>query len=119
MSLADLKKKQGKRPHKKLSVEEFIEDATAYSQGKSVLSNSTKRLGIQHKRKQAVKSTRFKHATFSLSNECIVQLNQLTQETGINKSKLIRLLVDSVDAESINSLTIDEADHTCDPLDKK
>jgi hypothetical protein len=92
MSLADLKKKQSKVKSKILSVDDFIEDAQAYARGESILDkiHHNKKLKLRVKRN---KSTRAKHATFSLSENCIVQLAELAQETGINKSKLIRMLV--------------------------
>lgn len=106
MSLADLKKKKKKKAVKQLSVEEFINDATAYSQGKSVLDKPSELLPSQAKVRKARK--RKKHATFSLSEKCIVQLNELTKETGINKSKLIRLLVDGISAADAKKLIKDK-----------
>lgn len=106
MSLADLKKKKDKKPVKKLSVEDFIDDATAYSQGQSQLGEQATNQPATMKRKNNKRRSkrRTKHATFSLSQECIVQLNELTKETGINKSKLVRLLVDSTTPNTIKEI---------------
>jgi len=41
-----------------------------------------------------------RHATFTLSEEAIEVLNQLSQETGVSKSKLIRQLILNVDAQN-------------------
>lgn len=92
MSLSDLKKKQPKVKNKMLSVDDFIDDAQAYARGESILDklHHNKKIKLRVKRN---KSTRVKRATFSLSENCIVQLTELAQETGINKSKLIRMLV--------------------------
>ncbi len=113
MSLADLKKKKKTKTVKKLSVEEFINDATAYSQGQSVLDKPGDVL--PNKASTRKKKKRTKHATFSLSQKCIVQLNKLTQETGVNKSKLVRLLVDSASSNGVVGL-LEEKEQ---PKDKK
>lgn len=91
MSLANLKKKQPTARLKKLTVEDFIEDAQAYARGESVLGQlAAQAIKVRVKRN---KSTRTKHATFSLSENCISQLANLAQRTGISKSKLVRMLV--------------------------
>ncbi|MFC0049568.1 ribbon-helix-helix domain-containing protein [Rheinheimera tilapiae] len=41
-----------------------------------------------------------RHATFTLSEEAIGVLNQLSLETGVSKSKLIRQLILNVDAQN-------------------
>jgi len=97
MSLADLKKKKTNKTRRPLSVDDFIEDATAYSQGRSTLDSSENVLSPKTTTLPHVKFKRFKNATFSLSQTSIVQLNQLAQATGVNKSKLIRILVATAD----------------------
>lgn len=37
-------------------------------------------------------------ATFSLDTDVIEKINQLSQETSLNKSKLLRLLINSADS---------------------
>jgi hypothetical protein len=85
MSLSDLKKKQTTKPKPKLSVEEFIDDAKAYAKGKSVIEAHA--ASSSHHRN-------FKNATFTLSPENINQLTELSEKTGIAKSRIIRLLID-------------------------
>lgn len=92
MSLADLKNNKSKSQVKTLSIDDFIDDAVAYSQGKSTLGRQG--MAPPKKRKKTNRSSRCKRATFSLSDQCIVQLNELAQKTGINKSRLIRMMVD-------------------------
>jgi len=104
MSLADLKKKKTNKTRKPLSVDDFIEDATAYSQGRSTLDSSENVLSPKTTAQPHVKFKRFKNATFSLSHTSIVQLNQLSQATGINKSKLIRILVATADPKALKIL---------------
>jgi hypothetical protein len=86
MSLTDLKRKQQKQKPQKVSIEEFIEDAVNYAEGKpSQLQKSAK------PKKTAPR--KFRHATFSLSETSIRQLDDLAQSTGIAKSRLLRMFI--------------------------
>jgi len=107
MSLADLKKKKTKKKRQPVSVDDFIDDATSYSQGRSALNSSTTVLSSQTKHHSPLKCKRFKNATFSLSQASIVQLSQLAKETGISKSKLIRILVANADAVALKNLKLE------------
>lgn len=94
MSLTDLKRRKPK-PRKSLSIEEFIEDANNYAFGQPSLSQRTKK---KHKAKQTVSlkkqsSKIFRHATFTLTESCIAQLNQLARDNKIAKSRLIRMMI--------------------------
>ena len=93
MSLADLKKKAAGKNLKKLDVDEFIEDATAYAQGHSILTQPTL---PAKKRKQNARARNFKNATFTLSHEHIEQLNHLAEHTGFAKSRILRLLIEQL-----------------------
>ena len=105
MSLADLKKQQTKVKVKKLSVEDFIDDAKAYALGKSIIGQKSVKKKVD--RVKANRTSRAKHATFSLSEDCIAQLTELAQQTGINKSKLIRILIDKANNQDDLSNLID------------
>ena len=97
MSLNDLKKKGPKKPKPKLSVEEFIDDATAYAKGKSVIDGNS-----------APKNTRcrnYKNATFTLAPTNIEHLNQLAESTGLAKSRLIRLMIEQAMDEALKALS--------------
>ncbi len=90
MSLTDLKRKKKKVQQTKISVEDFIEDANNYALGKpSVLEAKPARP------KGLDKSTTkiFRHATFTLTEQSIAQLNALSKETNIAKSRLLRIFI--------------------------
>ena len=90
MALTDLKKKS--QPHGKsgFTADEFIDDANNYAMGMPRIvslrlpdaddTDDTTRLPMRH-------------ATFTLSQEAIDALNELSQATGEAKSKLIRKLI--------------------------
>ena len=105
MSLADLKKKQLKIKVKKLSIEDFIDDAQAYALGKSIIGQKSVKKKLD--RAKANRTGRAKHATFSLSEDCIAQLSELAHQTGINKSKLIRILIDKANSQDALSGLVD------------
>ena len=80
MSLSDLKKPGKRKKAKKLSVDEFIDGATAYSQGRA-------------EKRQPASARKYKNATFSLRIEQIEQLTKLSRQLRLNKSKIIRRLI--------------------------
>ena len=108
MSLIDLKKSSvSKAKKKKVTVDEFIDDAENYAAGKPKVVSSDKTDVDQamitkesatdwpkHQLKQS-KSTK-RHATFTLSEDAIVQLNLLSQESKLAKSHIIRILVNEL-----------------------
>lgn len=107
MSLTDLKKsKRGAKKSKKFTVDEFIADAENYAQGKpKIVSSEAKDLSVQEailvaKAQAAKKSAskieggrRFRHATFTLSELAIEQLQELATDTKLAKSHIIRILI--------------------------
>lgn len=118
MSFRDLKKTGSKSlPKKQVSIEDFIEDANTYAQGDSAIvgpevkSNMSleqaieaTKLHIKNKKTQE-KSTStantstnkpFRHATFTLSEEAITQLNLLAKESKLAKSHILRILIDEL-----------------------
>ncbi|KFZ37138.1 hypothetical protein HR45_12045 [Shewanella mangrovi] len=106
MSLTDLKRNLVKKKPKKVSVEDFIEDATNYAAGKpSKLQHGEKGDAEQVTRKLSKGKTpkQFRHATFTLTEQSISQLDDLSQQTGIAKSKLLRIFI-----ANFSQLTDDE-----------
>jgi hypothetical protein len=110
MSLIDLKKsKNAPKKKKQFTVDEFIADADNYAQGKAkIVSAEQKNLTLQKailaaKKKAANKQNnkgesgrRFRHATFTLSESTIEQLQELALETKLAKSHIIRILIDEL-----------------------
>ena len=106
MSLTDLKKSNNdKKPKKTFTVDEFIADAENYAQGSPALVSSelTNPLNLKQaiaaakileQKKQDEKSHKpFRHATFTLSEEAIEQLQELAQVSKLAKSRIIRVLI--------------------------
>ena len=111
MSLTDLKKGKGKGVKKKnFTVDEFIADAEDYAKGQPKLVKQGKEAGDsplnleqaiafaeQKVSEQSDKKDRnrpFRHATFTLSEDAIAQLNSLAKDSKLAKSHIIRILID-------------------------
>jgi hypothetical protein len=107
MSLIDLKKSNvSNAKKKKVTVDEFIADAENYAVGKpEVVSSEKMTLDQAITTKAPAVETNWpkrlttkpklpkRHATFSLSEDAIAQLNLLSRESKLAKSHLIRILV--------------------------
>ncbi|MEE1675227.1 replication protein RepA [Agarivorans aestuarii] len=93
MSLTDLKKRT-KQPVKrsKVSVDQFIEDADNYAQGKTSASNKPL--------KNPKATTNFRHCTFTFDASAIAHLQQASEQHKVAKSKLLRLLLKQFDSLS-------------------
>lgn len=98
MSLTDLKRKKLKTDRSKLTVDDFIEDANNYAFGKpsvidvgpdALVPPPTVKKGLD---KKTTKS--YRHATFTLTERSIAQLDKLAKQTKVAKSKLLRLLIE-------------------------
>jgi hypothetical protein len=90
MALTDLKKKS--QPHGKpgFTADEFIDDANNYAMGLPRI------VSLRQPLPEEVDDTTrlpMRHATFTLSQEAIDALNELSKATGEPKSKLIRKLI--------------------------
>lgn len=90
MALTDLKKKS--QPHGKpgFTADEFIDDANNYAMGMPRI------VSLRQPLPEEVDDTTrlpMRHATFTLSQEAIDALNELSLATGEAKSKLIRKLI--------------------------
>lgn len=114
MSLTDLKKNKD-RPHSKdkvkgqFTIDEFIADADNYAKGApQIVSNENhgkmnlkqaiydaKRL-IEQRKSAEGQSKPFRRATFTLSENTIEQLKQLSEGTDLAKSHIIRILIDEL-----------------------
>jgi len=113
MSLSDLKKsKDGKIKRKAFTVDEFIADAENYAKGSPeiVSGDNSQILNLKQAlaaakqfevKKRAeptekVQTKPFRHATFTLSEEAITQLQELAKESNLAKSHIIRILIDEL-----------------------
>jgi len=113
MSLSDLKKsKDGKSTKKAFTVDEFIADAENYAKGapEIVSGDSKQTLDLKEalaaakqfevkqraERRNKSDEKRFRHATFTLSEQAIEQLQELAKDSNLAKSKIIRILIDEL-----------------------
>ncbi|MCH4293708.1 MULTISPECIES: ribbon-helix-helix domain-containing protein [Shewanella] len=93
MSLTDLKRKKPKLDRDKISVEDFIEDANNYALGRpTIIDEEGRNLRIKLGLDKSTTKV-YRHATFSLTTKSIEQLDDLAKQTGIAKSKLLRILI--------------------------
>ncbi len=110
MSLTDLKKsKDSKATKEQFTVDDFIADADNYAKGapqivspehhgKLTLKqaiNDAKRM-IEQKKNVTEKTKPFRRATFTLSENTIAQLQELSEDTDLAKSHIIRILIDEL-----------------------
>ncbi len=114
MSLTDLKKSKD-RPHSKenvkeqFTIDEFIADADNYAKGSpQIVSNENHgkmnlkqaihdaKLLIDRKKAANAQGKPFRRATFTLSENTIEQLQQLSVGTDLAKSHIIRILIDEL-----------------------
>lgn len=110
MSLTDLKKGKGQKVKKKtFTVDEFISDAESYAKGTGTIVrrgeqevakpldlNDAIELAEQKvtEREQKEQTNKpFRHATFTLSEDAITQLNNLSKDSNLAKSHIIRILI--------------------------
>ncbi|MCC2618084.1 ribbon-helix-helix domain-containing protein [Aestuariibacter halophilus] len=84
MTLASLKKCAPSVERAPRSVDEFIDEATLYARGLD-------KVVVLHETRAVQEQGPFKRATFTLSEQAIGALNDLSEKTGIAKSRLIRI----------------------------
>ena len=126
MSLIDLKKSQGGQVKKKnFTIDEFICDAEEYAKGAPKIVSELSPDGEKHKLslRQAIRAVKhhvglaaiehpsaqeikvaprnkgekpFRRATFTLSEEAIEQLHDLSEGTELAKSHILRILIDEL-----------------------
>ncbi|GLX82144.1 replication protein RepA [Thalassotalea eurytherma] len=104
MSLTDLKKSAVKRKDAKkaVNVDDFIEDALNYAKGKPQVVSASSSASIAVKK---VKKN-YRHATFTLNEQAINQLQYLADETKLAKSHIIRILLDSDEDKTLKAKLI-------------
>jgi hypothetical protein len=110
MSLTDLKKgKESKQTKEQFSVDDFIADADNYAKGApQIVSNDNRgkmnlkqaihdvKGMIEQKKAFERQNKPFRRATFTLSENTIEQLKQLSEGTDLAKSHIIRILIDEL-----------------------
>lgn len=107
MALTDLKKNSTRSTNRTLSVDEFIADAEHYAMGAPTQVPTITKIVPEPSPSASAQLNAgpMRHATFTLSHEAIELLNQLSQETGMSKSKLIRQLIFSFNENADNPVT--------------
>jgi hypothetical protein len=104
MSLTDLKRKKPKDTRVKVSVDDFIEEANNYAlglgtfHGQAYITLTTQDFlkGLDKK------STKlYRHATFTLTEKSISQLDDIAKNSKIAKSKILRILIDEFYQQSL------------------
>ncbi len=114
MSLTDLKKSKDRQDSKEnvkehFTVDEFIADADNYAKGSPQIVSNTHhgkmnlkqaihdaKLLIERKKLSSEKHKPFRRATFTLSENTIEQLKELSEDTDLAKSHIIRILIDEL-----------------------
>ena len=132
MSLTDLKKSGGNNTkRKKFTIDEFISDAEDYAKGNPQIVSEAKAGGqnqkinlkqaiceakryiemteIEHQQANSIKAgvrhktdKPFRRATFTLSEEAIKQLHELSEGTDLAKSHILRILIDELCSKEQN-----------------
>lgn len=91
MSLTDLKRKNPKQIITPVSIDDFIEGANHYALGKASLFAAPPAHVQRGFNKKSAKI--YRHATFTFTETCISQLEILSKDTKIAKSRLLRILI--------------------------
>ncbi len=96
MSLANLKKTAHSANHRtqNMTADRFIDEAVSYANGYRTFNNVVAL--DQHSKVNIVADlpSPLRRATFTLGDRAIEQLNQLSIQTGLSKSALLRQLID-------------------------
>lgn len=100
MSLSDLKKSKKNNGNKKdFTVDEFINDAENYANGKpQIVGNKQQNSvavaeAVTLAKKQKAKKKLFRHATFTFNEQTFIELNELAKSTKLAKSHILRILI--------------------------
>jgi hypothetical protein len=117
MSLSDLKKSKDRSNSKEnvkeqFTIDEFIADADNYAKGSpQIVSNENHgkmnlkqaihdaKLLIERKKAASMQDKPFRRATFTLSENTIEQLQQMSEGADLAKSHIIRILVDELSSK--------------------
>ena len=92
MSFSSLKKSTHTDRPKLVTIDQFIDDAVAYANGKNGKPVNHQKLKVVANSAVATPS-KMKRATFTLSDAVIDGLTELAESTGIPRSRIIRILV--------------------------
>ena len=104
MSLCSLKKSTpSAKPVEPVSVDEFIDDALAYAAGNHVIRQIYPATDSANK-DNITPCGPMRRATFTLSEDAIEKLGKLSAETGICRSRLIRIWIENQSSEDIRPL---------------
>ena len=88
MTLANLKKRGPSVKPKSVDIEQFINGALHYANGCDNVVN------LPLPETQECETSHFRRATFTLGEKAIKQLDSLSMQTGVAKSRLIRIWLD-------------------------
>ncbi len=116
MSLTDLKKGKGGSVKKKsFTVDEFISDAENYAKGQPELVKRGEgdeepsldlaqaiafaEQKVAEKEQSKASNKPFRHATFTLSEDAIAQLNKLAKDSKLAKSHIVRILIEHLSSQ--------------------
>lgn len=105
MSFSNLKKSTQSVSASKISVDQFIEGAIRYSNGIVEMGETSKKEPSLLKLKSLRPS--MKKATFTFDERTISNLCTLSKETGICKSRILRILVQQQYIQDDNQLLIE------------
>lgn len=102
MPFTSLKRKSPASEKSRLSLDAFIDAAEDYAAGKSNVFPLTKgRMYFPNKRSKKV------HATFTLSPEAKHKLDVCAEQTGISRSRLIRIWLDKLGPDELKQFYLD------------
>ena len=104
MSLCSLKKStQSAKPAAPVSIDSFIDEALSYAAGKTTSARLYAIKDIAPEVTQAAAGP-MRRATFTLTEEAISKLGQLSATTGICRSRLIRIWIERQSGETLSAL---------------
>jgi hypothetical protein len=102
MSLLSLKCNTPSVKRKPVSVDTFIDEVELYANGKSTVVDLQKAAASLREHKvNDDNATKFTRCTFTLSEDAKKSLTQLSESTGIARSRLIRIWLDQLESGEI------------------
>lgn len=99
MSLLSLKCNTPSVKRQSVSVDAFIDEVELYARGQSTVVHLQQAAASLHDSKED--KTTFTRCTFTLSEEAKDKLTQLSESTGIARSRLIRIWLDQLESGEI------------------
>jgi hypothetical protein len=102
MSLLSLKCNTPSVKRKPVSVDTFIDEVELYANGKStVVDLQEAAASLRDRKENCEDNTRFTRCTFTLSEGAKESLTQLSESTGIARSRLIRIWLSQLESGEI------------------